>query len=621
MRQKLRRRINQVNLKKFAENQFWRQAQPILSDYLLNSDYKCSLYVEPYLGESDKKLSDDVSDFLERPKDPWTLLMVGQYGVGKSSALNHFAETVLKVKDGIKNDFAWIYYDGNKTLLDVHTKKNLIESLSNVVARVTGHYLAQKGIDRDSFYDMVFRDDENFERLRSLEADLTPATRQRVKEALAADANKHLLVNLRFLVRQLGKGRVVVVLDNLDPLNDDVQFQGVTLASHLSTACRVKTIVAVRRSTDTALRKNHPEAISIVVETYVNAPSMATLIKKRVDQALLEEESKLGDISLGDGALVAKLSESPELSEVLAKGLSLPRVSAFLNGIANDSVREGLHCAHTIYSSHFLDARKILKKLSPVDKVVPSLWHGHIPYAIVVKALMFNNSQVYEPGREIGNIFGTYRSSSDLGPYLRLLILKYIRKEPEGTLDVQHLKANIKEILHSEPADIDNELAWLAKQLWIESLPEDKVQLTVRGKFFADGFRNDIEYLTHISIDVDMYEAMEARLRAPADNPQQRLNNLVVLVEYLMERELQMLLALTKDGSLDDYVASFGSLPITADMLTKIIYEAHQMRAWADADRDDLDAVQALPEKLSALQEGKIAREILRVIKEFTSEG
>lgn len=620
MRQKLCRRINKVNRKKLAENQFWLQAQELLSPYLIDSDYKRSLYVETFVGPG-KKLSQDLSEFLSRPADPWNLLLIGQYGVGKSSALRHFAETILKVKDGINDTVAWVCYDGNHHSLNVHTHDGLIEELCNIVADVTDRYLTQKEIDRPSFYDMVFRDDESFARLRSLEAGNTPSSRQWVKEALAADTNKHLLVNLRFLVRQFGKGRVVVVLDNLDPQNDDVQFEGVTLAGQLSAACGVKTIVAVRRSTDTALRKSHPQAINILVQTHVNAPSMAEVIKKRVDQALAEEEDKLRDISLGEGALVAKVSESPELSEVLAKGLSHPRVSAFLDGIANDSVREGLDCAHTIYSSHFLDARKILRQLSPVEKVLPSLWHGHIPYAIVVKALMFNNSQIYDPDRQIGNIFGTYRSSSHLGPYLRLLILKYIRRWPEGTLEASHLSVNIERILHCDPADIKNELAWLVNQSWIEFLPEDKTQLTVRGKFFADGFRNDIEYLTHIAIDVDMYEAMEARLKAPADNPQQRLNNLVVLVEYLMDRELQMLFALTKDGNLDDYVASFGSLPITADMLAKVTYDAQQMRGWPDADRDDLDAVQALRERLKALQGGEIAREILRVIKSFTSEG
>jgi hypothetical protein len=56
-------------------------------------------------------------------------------------------------------------------------------------------------------------------------------------------------------------------------------------------------------------------------------------------------------------------------------------------------------------------------------------------------------------------------------------------------------------------------------------------------------------------------------------------------------------------------------------MLEQVIQDAHQMRAWPDADRDDLEAVHALREELSDLQKGDVAREILHVIKVFTSEG
>jgi len=76
------------NLKKLDDNQFWQQVQGVLSGSLLKTGYDEDLYV-PH-NSSNKTIDSDIWDFISVKGDPTSYLLVGQYGSGKTSAINHF---------------------------------------------------------------------------------------------------------------------------------------------------------------------------------------------------------------------------------------------------------------------------------------------------------------------------------------------------------------------------------------------------------------------------------------------------------------------------------------------------------------------------------------------------
>src|SRR3954464_4213274 len=83
------------DLRTLEENEFWRQAQAVLEKFLSSPAHQTPLYVPVMIGEG-KELSDGLLDFVELDDDPRLLLLVGQYGVGKTSALKHFGGRKLK---------------------------------------------------------------------------------------------------------------------------------------------------------------------------------------------------------------------------------------------------------------------------------------------------------------------------------------------------------------------------------------------------------------------------------------------------------------------------------------------------------------------------------------------
>ena len=367
------------------------------------------------------------------------------------------------------------------------------------------------------------------------------------------------------------------------------------------------------------LTNRDPGVIGSLAHTEIVPPAVVDIIRRRIEEAL--DNSKLGDIVLGEGVLQARIHDCPEFIEVLIKGLSHPAVVNLLENISNDSIRDSLTCALRIYNSRFLDARRIIRKVNPVESIVQSPWNGRIPYPIVLKSLMFVNSQIYDPfNSQVGNIFGTHLSNEHLGPYLRLLLLNlYVTCLKWG--DRKRVISVAHEIFNAPAEHIEVELAWLDRHSWIEILAHDHLLLSKRGLFFVDVLSGDVDYLTHIATDVDMYESTEATLASPAETPKARVGNLLVLLEYLIHREWVMLCSLSEHRGLTDYVDVIGTTPITDDMILRLESATQRLRNPYPMDPEDMEAINSLHRKLSDLRGSSNMRRIKAVIRDFTGGG
>jgi hypothetical protein len=549
--------------------------------------------------DGERPLTDVLEDFVNMEGDSLCLELIGTYGIGKTTALHRLRSEHLKILDCIGDKYLWIYFDGNvfNSRLTEH-QDDLLTILSDLARTVLLRYLELHNLTyRDYIDDLASHENELYGyKLTYSDSDLYPV----VMRKLRRPSVKRLCYDLRYLVRQSGLGKVLVVFDNIDILPEAIQLLAVSKTQEICRACGAKGIIAVRRSTAAKLRHSYSQVFAKLLRQEVFPLPVRTVVRKRIRQALEHEHRRLYDIEFDEGGSIHwKLKESPEFVGTLLRALSQPSVVRLLSGLGNDSTRDMLDLALQIYRSHFLDSRKIVRKLSPTEKATPSSWNGRIPYHIALKSLMFLNHQVYSPeDSPIGNIFGTDRSDSHLGPFLRFFILKYISKRPDGTLSRDSLIDGLCRLVKTEAEEVRYELEWLSNEAWVEDEAGELLRVTRRGRFIEHTLMYDIDYLTHISVDTDMPEKTEHQLYTPAENADTRSHNLGLLITYLINRESQMVSFLTKYENADSYIREFGNTPMTEEVRRRLM--AQEQHINPGREHTD-DTVRNLDKKLIAL--------------------
>lgn len=149
----LRRRTSSIriaDLPALPVNEFWRQAQQVLSLHLLRADCTPDQYVPVFVGPQ-KSLLEELGEFVELPSEPDLLLLVGQYGVGKTTTLQQFALERSR-SNATGPGLAWISFDANPVAAELsETPERLLRHLKNATADVLGKKLAQQGFDYEAF--------------------------------------------------------------------------------------------------------------------------------------------------------------------------------------------------------------------------------------------------------------------------------------------------------------------------------------------------------------------------------------------------------------------------------------------------------------------------------------
>jgi len=570
-------------LRDLEENAFWLQAQTVLLQHLKSPDRDSRFYVPvEFRG---KPLSEHILDFLAIPGPPDCLLLRGQYGVGKTSALRHLANDHLLVAGKYRSPWACVYFDGNAHSAEIEEDPGaLVAVLRDCVADFITEYLVAHDLTRSDFFEEIFANDPSFANMR-LMGDFSAGRQTKIQSVLTKSKARALNVYLRFLSRRVGPYRLILILDNLDHLPSEAQLEAVSRLSQLAKSCMAKGIVSVRQVTDAKLRHQDSRIVSSYVRATVPPPSMEQVIRLRLGEAVRSPEAQ--NATLGDGAHVFKVRDCTEFETVVVRGLSAPRTRRLLNGMSNESVRDAQQFAVRIYNSAFLDARRIIRKLSPVEQIVPSLWTGRIPYYVVLKSIILCNKQVYDPDSSwVGNVFGTTFSQTHLGPFLRLLIMRFIQRYDPQELKRDAVLEKLQGALGADEAVLRYELKWLTGQdSWLAEPDHSTLGLSHRGRFVLESLVLDHDYLTYIATDVDMAIDAERKLIAPAERFEDRINNLIVLMEHLVVAEQNMLVELAKTGLLGGYPALFGGGGITRPLIERCRKEiAPQKR---DREQDD----------------------------------
>lgn len=595
--------------KSLPENSFWQQTQHLITPIIEKEAYDPELYVDVEL-ENGYKQSEEISKYLAMRDEPRCLLLVGQPGVGKSSLLQHFC-TENKLEG---QGWVWIYFNGNlfRSQTDSDLSK-LIPCLLNTCCEYLEGYLRYQSLSWSDFLDDLFRSETDYAPDRLLFGEVPDdETRKHVVANLKLSKRLFLESVLKFLSRRTGANKTVFVLDNLDPLSAEIQALAVREILALSVSCRIRTIVSVRRKTEDYLSFHDPVVTTQFIRTNVEPPPLTEVIERRVAMAIAGPEAQ--EAKLGQGALQFKLRECPEFARVLVRGLGAEGVQRVFEGISNESVRSALRVSLSVYASPELDPRRIVAKLSPAGLIVRDLWSETIPHHIVVRSILLRTSRIYDESIAwVRNIFGTNFTGTHVGPFLRLLILRFLRNRPPEGVSENSVVKELEGTLGIEADYILAELRWLERAVWVNKTARGYIHLTSFGHFVESEFIYHREYLALISCDVDMYPHYEERLRSSPRAFREHFLNLCVLLDYLSTRELEMLLLISKEGSLNRYCRLYGSSGISTRILEVVGANLEPLRS----ER----AIRVGLARLRQVREGENMTELEEVLRRFCPEG
>lgn len=590
------------------ENYFWQQAQSIFASALQKEEYDESFYIDMPLAEGYTQ-SSEVEKYLEMNSGPRCLLLVGPHGVGKSSIIHHSYKKYIA--DAVDR-WAWIYFDGNEHRTRIEGDVNqLIPALVSVVYDYLPVFLSRMGLTSRDFFLDVFDRDAGLSSERFLNADATEEVRAELaRKYIASKESVKLEVALRYFSRSVAPGKAIIVIDNIDPLDAQIQAEIVRQLLGLSVSCRVKGIVAIRKKAEASLSYSNPNLFYQFIRTTVQPPPLVEVIKRRVGFAVQQPDAQ--NAKLGEGALVFRVRDCPEFEDVLVRGLSSEGTQRVIEGVSNGSVRQALRISLSIYASPHLDPKKIVAKLSPAGSVVRDLWSEAIPNYIAVRSILLRTARLYDEDISwVKNVFGSAYSGGHLGPFLRLHILRFLLRLCESEIKVDSLSEKISDLLYVDVEIVMKEIRWLARWDWIEFPPSGLIFITRLGRFIAEEFVSNREYLACISTDVDMSSDLERRLVTDPLGFREYSQNMCVLLEYLARREARMLQYLSRDG-LRDYSAIFGVLGFSVEIASKVLNNLRRLRPE--------DAVDAVIEDLHGILRSDAIRKIQEILRRYGGE-
>jgi len=458
-------------------------------------------------------------------------------------------------------------------------------------------YIAFIGKDFDYFYNDIYINDIMFIKYR-IEKNINISKIVKKYFSNTINNNHYIVAILNFFVRQFGKWNVILIIDNVDGTKIALQKEIVTTASALCVQ-NIKIIIPIRKATANNIKYKNPEFFGTFVQNEIFPPLTSQILKKRADKAL--EEPELRNATLSEGHLVFKVKDCVEFSETISKAFSHPAVDRLLNGLSNDSVQQALKLAVKVYASNYIDAKKIIRRLSPPETIIPSPWRGYFPYYIVIKALLHPDRPVYlSEDAQVANIFGTHQYQYHFGPFMRVYILKYIVKNNTSKIKLDDILNELSTALIIKESIIREEFDWLVRKDWIEEQNEGVYAVTTLGRYIIEELLYDMEYLTHISVDIEMPKEIVYNIKVPADSPMDRSNNLILLINFLVNKEKESITHCSAENDISYYIKLFGNDGITEKIVRNIKKNLKDIKS-GKVNNDIIEAIDVTIEKLNEL--------------------
>lgn len=364
-----------------------------------------------------------VFEYLMSPDARHALHFQGNMGYGKTTMLRHFMEILLP-KTGLDPRTIAIYLDLAAPLPDdwknkpdpVWTRLHILicDALRPLYKGKEFKAEVWKFIEAHEPSYSTYREQIDEFREQSQDpkeiAALTASLRKLYREENAKAFTKAILMYLALC----GNATVLVAIDNLDPLEPELQIEAFTLVEWLSSfdpkqyaglkECNptkqpgVKCILTLRPSTMDTLVKRWGQRL--VESERVVPPSLHDILRRRYDYVEQLDENKelfrrLRDEPFVIGDKIYKYDDIRTTFEVMLKTLVSQHAAEVIDALANSNFRFAM-----IYTESFLTSGEI-----PDREFAPMLFQRYVsqgrilPDHIFTRAIMLGGEDVFSEGK------------------------------------------------------------------------------------------------------------------------------------------------------------------------------------------------------------------------------
>lgn len=530
------------------------------------------------LGETDKDLFDYYLSSIHQP-----LLLIGEYGYGKSTFLYHFIHTVLP-KMTIGKDCINIYLDLNLHAEDIIKKKKSVEdALIESISYEIKQFLMDEALVEQLWkfmaeniraYAPLAGQIENFQAVVTNDGEVDKFAAS-LHDIFQRKAPIEYLRGVLLFLHIKKKKPILLVIDNVDILSTLHQLNAIELSykfSHfernkfsniksdeLDNAVGIKCVVAIRSTSIVNLRKRHLAGLDIVVKIPKN--SLNDIIDKRLKYVANLEETKrlMKDLRREPLMFEGKIylyTDVDKAISCLQRSLIQTINAVIIDRLSNGSIRHSLAFAIRFLSSHAI----------PDKHLTPALFSLYIdrelPEHLFLKAIILGDNYIYcEKGMEslvsIVNVYYTPCSQEVYEFSVASRLLAYLDKLTKGNQYIPLLDLfPFCDILYPK-LDLNNLLKkWLhfgiiksAEACIADHYDEvESICLSSSGNYYFTSLIHSLFYLQWIKDDCDVGDMNIRTVVDTCGLASEQIEETLKFCDFLITKETEELKYLN-DGS------------------------------------------------------------------------
>jgi DNA polymerase III psi subunit len=412
--------------------------------------------------------------------------------------------------------------------------------------------------------------------------------RERAQGELASDPVKYLTYQALKVDYYLtcccdgDRSRLMLVLDNVDPLPPRIQYYTLDLASRFQTMSRCKLLISLRPLTYSSNLQGANRIIEIVEHI---GPSVIDFIVHRIKKAVLSRNLSTLSVKITEDGRPDRIIGEPEAKrwvEEIVSAISRdprqpssrgdPAARFFIEGICGHSLRFALILAPKIFGSPVMSVAEVIDAGSPRHRV-----RDHD----IIRSILDGWKGYYcaERGRVTDNIFDLGEIPASRSCTSKVRLLKKLHSSHNGLVSVGEIRQHLASFGYRDQLILDtvnsliNErkrLAWsdsVAKYETFEGYNNTNLKLSSGGAFYVEHAMFNLEYVqgVHVDVLVPREDTLEHDPRNFAD----RLRSLELFVRHVYQQDLSEVKHMMNNTQVD-YVEVYGASLFSVSMIVAL---------------------------------------------------
>jgi hypothetical protein len=572
-------------------------------------------------------------------------VLKGNVGWGKSTLLRYVICYLFQFRNSRK--IIPIYIDFNEMINmfnSCETKLEAINLFNNTIfkekiLRIIGPIY---DIDNEDLWNYI-KEEEEFSEYKVLEKNIHKLIENKDQKLLALrfewiSKNHTILYALKYYLVKYST-RLVVILDNLDPINDFCS-KGIYLEIYqFCMKVKCKSIISFRPNTFNEIL-NKREGIYDTMSPQripLDPPKASEIFESSIEILRSELSSKKASITLS----TVRLETEDTFSLVLSflKLLENENISNMLDSISQGNLRTWAKLIRTYFSSGHLKSHKLLSNYLKQELLDDNNDKASVddasynPEWIAYSSIITTNYKTFFPANRapttkdlIINLFNN-KSWSTNNQFIRLHILFFLSRD---TANMEFLISMYADQFGSDPTITEKSIHY-ALRILINSglvtsnkyykIDSDKEAGNIQdieinpmtGSFYINFFLYNFEYLYYIKDDVDLdmeaYSNIKGCLQTNWLN--ERFHDVVYFIDYIFRLEKQYLSKLTDDNKklFMDYFSPFHTTPFYSFGMAKHILDYGTARRKLGISNEMISSVNDILEQIK-LESSKFIKKI-----------